>query len=319
MIFFIVVSICHKNNHFLHYFRYVIIIDTHKVPFLTTKIRFVDYCIGIFPQLMTKNAVKKAIKRKDLLINNVTATTGHWMCKGDEIKYIDNGKRIPKPFPLVVPIIYEDEYLVVVNKPSGISVSGNLHRTLENALVGKIQISTQEDATKWAKPVHRLDHATSGLVLFSKTAEAHRKLAKQFENRVIKKEYHAVVMGQFKKDEGIIESPIQHQSAITKYNQIKTVPSLRSKALSLVQLFPETGRTHQLRIHCSENDCPIVGDTIYGKKNNTLLHKGLFLASTGLSFMHPITGKEIKIKIDFPYKFKSLLEREARRWEKFNP
>jgi len=296
----------------------VIIIDKHIVQNLTERIRFVDYCIAIFPQLMSKNAVKKAIKREELYINNEIATSGHWMADGEEVLLIDNERKTPKPFPLEIPIVFEDEFLLIVNKPSGISVNGNLHRTLENALIGKVELSNEKDANKWAKPVHRLDHATSGLVILSKTATCHRKMAKMFENKQIKKEYHAVITGRLEESYGEINSPINQQSAMTKYKLLKTVPSLRSKVLSLVQLFPQTGRTHQLRIHCAENNCPIVGDVLYGEEKNTLLHKGLFLVSTKLEFTHPITGNELSVSIDVPHKFHSLLEREERRWNKFN-
>ena len=295
----------------------MIIIDKHCVTQLKEKIRFVDYCIAIFPQLMTKNAVKKAIKRGELLVNDNIATTGHWVIVDDEIILIDAENRLPKPFPLDIPIVFEDNYLIIVNKPSGISVSGNLHRTLENAMVGKIQLSAEVDGQKWAKPVHRLDHATSGLVLLSKTATAHRKLAKLFENREIEKEYHAVITGKLSNESGEIVNKINKQESITQYSQLKSIPSLRSGEMTLIKLFPRTGRTHQLRIHCAENDCPIVGDTVYGEEKNTLLHKGLFLASTRLKFIHPITDKKMDVSIEVPHKFMSLLEREERRWGKF--
>jgi len=295
----------------------VIIIDKHIVHNLAVKIRFVDYCIAIFPQLMSKNAVKKAIKREELYINNEIATSGHWMVEEEEILLVDTERKLPKPFPLEIPIVYEDEFLLIVNKPSGISVSGNQHRTLENALVGEIELSKEKDANKWAKPVHRLDHATSGLVLLSKTATTHRRLAKMFENKQIEKEYYAIITGRLEEDSGQIDSPINEQSALTKFNQLETVPSLRSEQLTLVQLFPQTGRTHQLRIHCAENKCPIVGDVLYGEEKNILLHKGLFLASTKLEFTHPITGGGLTISIEIPQKFHALLEREERRWNKY--
>ncbi len=296
----------------------MITLNEHIVSQLEDRIRFVDYCIGVFPQLMTKNAVKKAIKRKELLINGVEATTGYWMNNGDVVKLIDLETRLPKPFQLAVPIVYEDDFLVIVNKPSGISVSGNLHKTLENALVGKVKLSTELDAFKWAKPVHRLDLATSGLVLFSKTATTHRRMAKQFENREVEKEYHAILMGALPNEKGVIQQVINEQDAMTFYEQLKTIPSLRSKQLSLVCLSPKTGRTHQLRIHSAQNSCPIVGDKMYGDDKNTLLHKGLFLVSTRIKFSHPMTNEKIDVSIPIPHKFMALLEREERRWKKFN-
>lgn len=292
-------------------------IDKHIVFKLPTKIRLVDYVIGVFPQLMTKNAVKKALKRNELLLNDQLATSGHWMVVGDELTLVDNENRIPKPFPLEVPVVFEDDYFLVVNKPSGLVVSGNIFRTLENAMVGKVQPSKQKDAFKWAKPVHRLDSATSGLIILSKTARFHREMAKLFEQRLVKKTYHAIVTGVLEEESGIFSAPIKEQVASTEFQVLNTVPSLRSENLSLLKLHPKTGRTHQIRIHCAEKNHPIVGDVLYGEEGNTLLHKGLFLASTGLEFTHPIEKTPVQVENPIPHKFESLLEREERRWKKF--
>ena len=296
---------------------FMIILDQHIVSQQIVQQRFVDYCIGVFPQLMTKNAVKKAIKKEELFINGALATTGVWIKKSDIIDLIDNQKRILKPFPLSIDVIFEDDYFVVVNKPSGLVVSGNLFRTLENAMVDKVQSSIQQDKNQHAKPVHRLDAATSGLVIMSKTANAHRGLAKLFENRCIDKVYHAIVSGEFGENTGVINQEIQGQNAVTGFEVKTVINSLRSEKLSLIKLSPKTGRTHQLRIHCSDNGNPIVGDLLYSEEENTLLHKGLFLSATRLAFKHPITNELLEIEIDIPHKFKSLLEREERRWNKF--
>ena len=292
-------------------------LDQHIVPEQIEQLRFVDYCIGVFPQLMTKNAIKKAIKKEELLINGIVATTSVWMKKNDVIDLIDNQKRSLKAFPLDVEIIFEDDYFVIVNKPSGLVVSGNLFRTLENAMVDLIWSSAEMDKNKHAKPVHRLDAATSGLVIMSKTASAHRGLAKLFENRSITKVYHAIVSGEFGEKGGVIEEEIQEQHAETHFEVKRVINSLRSGKLSLIKLSPKTGRTHQLRIHCANRGNPIVGDVLYGVEGDILLRKGLFLAATGLSFKHPITNGLIEVEIPMPHKFDALIEREERRWNKF--
>jgi len=184
-------------------------------------------------------------------------------------------------------------------------------------MVDQFILSSQKDALKWAKPVHRLDNATSGLVIMSKTATFHREMAKLFENRKVEKTYHAITTGEWSDEEGVIDSTINQQVAKTRYKILQQVPSLRSEFLSFVQLKPQTGRTHQLRIHCTFSNHPIAGDVLYGEAGNTLLHKGLFLAATQLSFIHPILKKDVTIEIAVPHKFFSLLEREERRWIKF--
>lgn len=295
----------------------LIIIDKHIVKAVSKPTRILDYAIEIFPQLMTKNAVKKALKRKELILNSSVAYSGDWINENDEIVLVDNENKIPRKFPLEIEVVFEDDYFIVVNKPSGLLVSGNQFRTLVNAMVGAEQESSQVDALKWVKPVHRLDSATSGLLIMSKTATAHRDMAKLFERREVDKTYHAVVTGLLKPIKGQIDTTINNQKAITLYESISVVQSLRSEVMSLVRLNPETGRTHQLRIHLCENGNPIVGDVLYGEKGNTLLHKGLFLAATSLAFKHPITNEDVEIELDIPHKFNSLLEREGRRWKKF--
>ena len=122
-----------------------------------------------------------------------------------------------------------------------------------------------------------------------------------------------------KVDESVkIEEPINDQQAISDLRVIKVIHSLRNDFISLVEFKPQTGRTHQLRIHSKHIGHPIVGDKLYGEIGNTLLKKGMFLCAIGLKFIHPVFKKEMNISMDMPYKFKALLEREVRRWNKYN-
>ena len=279
--------------------------------------RFVDYCIGLFPQLSSKNAVKKALKRKELVINDQIGESQIWVKKSDVILLIDNETSLPRPFPLKIDIIYEDEFFVVIDKPSGIVVNGNQFRTVENAMIGKTRVSTELDAFKWAKPVHRLDAATSGLLIMSKTLAVHQQMAKMFEERKIEKTYHAIIMGELNPEKGVINDLVNGLPAETGYSLIKSVASLRSGFISLIKLIPKTGRTHQLRIHCAGMGNPILGDKLYGENGNVLLHKGLFLVATELNFIHPILKTDVNIKIECPIKFESHLRKEYLRWNKF--
>ena len=106
--------------------------------------------------------------------------------------------------------------------------------------------------------------------------------------------------------------------SLSYYKTIKTVKSLKSKNLSLVELSPKTGRTHQLRIHMSSIGFPILGDKLYGKEGNVLEGKGLFLCALELVLKHPVTRDPLTVKTEIPYKFNSLLDREAKRWLKYN-
>lgn len=291
--------------------------DTHIVINPANAIRFVDYAIGIFPELNSKNSVKKAIKNRLLYVNKNLATTGIWIKNDDVIDLIVNDAKSPKPFPLEIEVIFEDDYLAIVNKPSGIVVSGNQYRTLENCLVDQLEKSTQLDAYNWAKPVHRIDSATCGLVLFAKTQSANQLLSKMFESKEMTKGYISVVTHADLEDQ-LIEIPIDGKEAVSKVEVIGKVNSIISDELSLVRMSPITGRTHQLRIHCHSIGHPIVGDQLYGEKGNTMLHKGLFLNANSLSFQHPFTEQHLEFKLPIPLKFLSLMKREERRWKKYN-
>ncbi len=285
-------------------------IHSHTVLKVDAPIRLVDYVIGVFPQVMTKNAVKKSLKRKELLINSKRAESGVWIKEGDIIEYVDPQNRIPKEFPLDIEVVFSDDYILVVNKPSGLVVSGNQFRTLENALVNSIKLSSQEDALKWAKPAHRLDSATSGLVLLAKTATARRKLSSMFEEKAIEKKYRAIVQGK-PEELMIIKDSIEGKESESELILIESVNSVKSDFLSLIELSPKTGRTHQLRIHCKNIGHPIVGDKLYGEEGNIMNHKGLFLTAVSLKFMHPILNEAMFIELEQPKKFDALLKRES--------
>lgn len=280
------------------------------------KTRFSDYAVDLFSHIYSRKRVKNAIKSGNLLLNGEPAETGRWVKTGDRIDLVDHEKKAPKSYNMEIDVVYEDDHLAVVHKPAGIVVNGNRFRTLENALQENMKKSPLEDALQWPRPVHRLDSSTSGLLLVAKTARASTDLGRQFAERTIHKIYRAVVVGTMPQ-QGVIDESIDNQSAVTAYTLIKTVPSLRNESLSLVELYPETGRTHQLRIHLSRAGHPIMGDRIYGREGKTLLHKGLFLAAVGLGFTHPVTREQLAIRVNEPGKFNSLLEREEKRWRKY--
>jgi len=296
----------------------LIVEKSHIVNSIQNKIRFIDYTINLFDSIPTRSGVKKAIKKRRFLLNNVVANTGDWINNGDVIDLLLDDSKNPKQFILDVPIIYEDEFLAVVNKPSGIVVSGNQFNTLENAMVDMFNLSSDPTAYGWAKPVHRLDSATSGLVLFAKSSKDHALLNEMFKQKLFEKEYIAILQGALS-DHVIVKNEIDGKAAQTELTTIKRIKSLQNDFISIVRVKPVTGRTHQIRIHTSQLGYPIIGDTIYGVNGNVLKHKGLFLCANRLKFNHPRTKEVIDISIELPNKFKALIDREERRWLKFNP
>jgi len=295
----------------------MVILKEHIVPVNTVSIRLYDYAGEIFTTIPSRKALKKTIDRGEILIDGITAKTGSWVNSGQLIQLIDLELKPPKTFDFSLEVVYEDEWLAVVNKPAGIIVSGNIYKTMVNILQANIKPSKEDDALKWSRPVHRLDSQTSGLLLVAKTAHAQMSLGQQFEHKEIKKRYIAIVVGKVD-SHGFINTPIDGKESLTEYSLIKAFQSLKTEWLSLVDLFPHTGRTHQLRIHMASINHPILGDKLYGINFPILKNKGLFLCSAEICFIHPKTKNKCTIKINTPSKFNIFIEKEIKRWGKYN-
>ena len=276
----------------------------------------IDYALEIFSDfILTRSMMKKSIKKGLILIDSKKSNGSEWVKEGHTISLLENEENAPEPFEMKLEIIYEDEHLAVINKPAGIVVSGNMYRTIVNAVQYNIVKSKLDDALPWPRPIHRLDMQTSGLLIIAKSQLASVELGKQLENKTLKKRYRAILVGDVY-DKVEFKSKIEGHKANSELVRVKTIDSIKSKKLSLVDLYPHTGRTHQLRIHTSENGTPILGDKLYGDIENTKLHKGLFLSAVEITFTHPETKELINLKINQPKKFDSLLEREERMWAK---
>ena len=293
----------------------MIIIQKHKIPTSSPKMRLLDYALAVFKTIPSRSSMKKTIKRGALLVNDEVGHSSSWIVDGQVLTLVDLEKKPPKPLAMDLEVVFEDQHIAVINKPPGIEVSGNKYFTIQNALLTNIQPSLEPDALKWARPVHRLDMPTSGLLLIGKTASALMKLGQMLENHEITKKYRAIVAGNVG-DFGEICTPINIQESKTSYYCINRFRSLKTKWLSLMELTPHTGRTHQLRIHMASIGFPIVGDKQYGE-GPILVGKGLFLAAVELSFTHPYTNEHITVTINQPKKFDSLIKREEARWLKY--
>ncbi len=278
------------------------IIETHSVPELENYIRLQEYGIGIFSTITTKSALKKALKKGLILVNNKTATTALFIKGGETISLIiDKNSSIKKELDLKLEVLFEDDYLAVIYKTAGVLVSGNKFVTINNALEQNLNKSQQQDSVK-PRPVHRLDYPTSGLLLIGKTASSILALNKLFENKEVQKTYFAITIGAMNSS-GRIDFTIDNKKSLSQYEVIKTVKSERFESLNLVRLTPNTGRRHQLRKHLNAIGNPILGDAAYGKENLILKGKGFYLHASSLEFKHPVTKEQLKINSTIPKKF----------------
>lgn len=216
-------------------------------------------------------------------------------------------------------IVYEDEDIIAVDKPAGLLVHHNTfsrsagEKTLTDWLLENYPDIKNVGDDKINRPgiVHRLDKATSGIMLIAKNQKAFNYLKNLFKNRQIKKTYLAWIFGEPKLKKGTINKPIgiksgtikhsiysqkMSKSAITDYEVIKTKKSSQ-KIYSFLKITPKTGRTHQIRVHLKSIDCPIVGDALYGPKNQDF--NRLMLHAYSLEFNSP-DGKALKIEIELP-------------------
>lgn len=286
----------------------------HQIAQVPQNTKIIEYAAKAFPILGSKSAVKKALSAGRLQLNGKPAVFSDKLKKGDRLELQGTGIQQVKKYDIDLELVYEDDFLVIANKPGGIAVNGNRFKTVENALAEVNKNNPQPDALSRPVAVHRIDVPTSGLVMLAKTKKAQIKLGKAFQANQIKKEYVAVVHGK-PPEKGRMEEPIEGKSAITDFENLRTVPSKVFKNLAILKLKPITGRTHQLRIHLKDKGHFIVGDKMYAEGKKTILGKGVLLCACRLQFSHPINGKAIDVRIDPPAKFERILEREEARFK----
>lgn len=230
------------------------------------------------------------MKKQYIKVDEVVASTATYINGGETIRLSIPDENKPEPIlDLPLKVLFEDEYLAVVHKPAGVIVSGNRHKTVANALPHSLKRSDLTDATT-PQPAHRLDFATTGILLVGKTNEAIRTLNKLFEDKEIEKTYYAVTTGSME-EYRTITSKIDDKESETEYRVVSTATSHRFGVLNLIQVNPHTGRRHQIRKHLASIGHPILGDKEYGQEDLILKGKGLFLHAYSLKFEHPFTRK----------------------------
>lgn len=229
------------------------------------------------------------------------------------------------PLPAPLNILFQDQDVVVINKPSGLVVhpaAGHAQDTLVNIMLHHIDNLAMGFGENRPGIVHRLDRDTSGVIVVAKNDIAHRHLADQFKNKSVHRIYWAVVKGQPKKSKGRIESflarhptdrkrfashPKNGKLAITHYECLQVIKPSTKDSISWLKLQLETGRTHQIRVHLSELGHPVLGDPIYNRRDNSGLSR-LALHACELGFVHPRSGQELRFCVPWPAQLLSELE-----------
>lgn len=271
----------------------------------------------------TRSHYKNLIVDGKVLVNDKGVKAGYALKTGDVVK-VEMLPPVPlETLPENIPldIVYEDEYLAVINKPKGMVVhpaNGNWEGTLVNALLYNIKDLSGINGVIRPGIVHRLDKDTSGLLVVAKNDFAHVELSKQLADKTCKRVYLALLHGNLKEDSGIIKNNLGRDSknrlrfAVVenggKYAETHYKVLNRYREYCLVQFELKTGRTHQIRVHSKYLNHPIVGDDLYGGKSK-FKTDGQMLHAFKLCFVHPKTGKTMEFETELPDYFDKILQK----------
>lgn len=266
--------------------------------------------------------IQKLLNDGEILVNNKIEKPSYVVKNGDNIIInIPEAKQTDlKIQDIPLKIVYEDNDILVINKPKGMVVHpapGNPDGTLVNAVMAHCKGNLSGIGGE-LRPgiVHRLDKDTSGLIIIAKNDKAHIAMSNQIQNRQVKKVYYALVRGVVPENEATINMPIARSTkdrkkmavdrkgkkAITHFKVLQ-----RFQKYTLLEVTIETGRTHQIRVHMAEIGHPVVGDYIYSNGKNEFNVEGQMLHAISLDFKHPITNKDMHLEAPLPEYFKNVL------------
>ena len=286
----------------------------------------IDRYLSEMNEELSRSYIQKLLKEQKITVNGSAVKANYKVQEGDEISVAVPDIKEPDILPEDIPldILYEDDDVLIVNKPKGMVVhpsAGHTSGTLVNAIMFHCK-DNLSGINGVLRPgiVHRIDKDTTGALLVCKNDNAHRNLAEQLKEHSIRRRYRAIVAGVLKEDEGTIEAPIgRHpidrkkmavnykngKDAVTHYKVLE-----RFGDYTYIQCELETGRTHQIRVHMASIGHPLVGDEVYGPKKCPFKGlQGQTLHARTLGIIHPTTGKYLEVNAPLPEYFIELLDR----------
>ena len=271
---------------------------------------------------ISRSKVQKLIKQEKVLVNGNPTNSSYTVKENDKISVLDelDFEITVEPENIDIDIVYEDDYLLIVNKKSGMVVHpapGNYSGTLVNALLYRFNDLGSDKIRPGI--VHRIDKDTSGLLVVAKNDKVHELLSEMIKEKKVKRTYYALVDGIIPHATGTIDAPIgrdtnnREKMAVTEINSKDSITHFtvlkrfNNVNQTLIECNLDTGRTHQIRVHLAYIGYPVYNDPVYGKRKQTT-EFGQFLHSKKISFNHPITGELIEKEVDLPEEFKQYLQ-----------
>lgn len=275
-----------------------------------------------FPDI-SRSFFQKLIKDEQITVNDKVIKSNYKVCESDEIKFTIPDVTIPNILPEDIPldIVYEDDDIIIINKPKGMVVHpapGHYSGTIVNALMFHCK-DNLSGINGVLRPgiVHRIDMDTTGIIVACKNDFSHKSLAEQLKEHSITRKYEAIVYNGFKETEGTINAPIarnpcdRKKMTIDRINGRHAVTHYRVldnlNGYTHVECRLETGRTHQIRVHMSSINHPLLGDSVYGPAKCPFNLTGQTLHAKTLGFIHPHTGKYVEFTASLPEYFQKLL------------
>lgn len=286
----------------------------------------IDSVLSLLLPETSRSFIQKLIESGNLCLNGEVLTSKKYKVNiGDRVELIvpEPEKLTIEPEDIPLDIVYEDDDVLVVNKPKGMVVHpavGNYNGTLVNAIMYHCgdRLSSINGVIR-PGIVHRIDKDTSGLLMIAKNDKAHESLSEQLAEHSITRRYKALVYHNFAEDEGTVDAPIGRdpknrlKQAVTEQNSKRAVTHWRVLErfgkYTLIEARLETGRTHQIRVHMAHIKHPLVGDLVYGPAKQALANDGQLLHAAVLGFVHPASGEYMEFERPIPPEFDAVLEK----------